>query len=274
MGMNQILRQNLSLQLSTSQALQHGLDELHLMIRNNEDRLAEPYFLKDMKMWMLRANKREFFSGKLPAQHFLRSDKGLLERVLEYASKRHRGEYRESGYPYLAHVYATGFLLARLGFPKEIVLSGLVHDAIEDNPDKTGVLNEIYALMPAMAYYVYSVSGPDIRDSVEKDKVLNARIHAFSEHANNSFPQAIKCADGIANLYDLDAMQAKDGRTATQRKRLFLDKLRDKVLPYAAIIDQENYIPIRKRKEVFSLHEYLVDVIEEKTQSLMSDTSV
>lgn len=257
--------QNLSLQLSTSLALEQGVEQMHELIKDHQNNLTHTRFIREAKKHLLKANKKGFFVKNLPDSHFLKNDKNLLERIILYAAHRHQGEYRDSGHPYLAHVLSTGFILARLGFPKEVVMAGILHDTIEDALDKNKVLNELYALLPAIAYYTNSLSGPDIRDAVEKDKAMYSRIDSFSLHTNRLFSKAIKCADGIANLYDVELMQAKDGRTADQRQRRFINNIVSNIIPYAMEIDSQKIILIKKRKEVFSLKDYITEMVEEKS---------
>jgi hypothetical protein len=268
MKLSASLSQNLSLQLSTSLSLDAGIEYIYAAVKNHEDRLLSPAFSREIKNYLIRAGKKSYFRNTLPSTYLLSGIPHLLEQTIHYAAQRHKGEYRNSGFPYLAHALSTGFILARLGLPKEIVLSGILHDAVEDVSDKNAVLNDLYNLMPEIAWYVYSVSGPDIKDAVEKDRVLKSRILAFSQQARNIFPQAIKCADGLANLYDLQFMEAKDGRTADERKLLFLNKSEDTIVPYARAIDEAGIIPIKKRSERFLLEDYVKDVIMERKQVL------
>ncbi len=267
MRLSNNLSQNLSLQLATSLALEQGVEQTHEIVKTHQENLIYTGFIGEIKNHFLKANQKGFFVKTLPDSRFLKNDKSLLERAVLYAAHRHMGEFRDSGHPYLAHVLSTGFILARLGFPKEIILSGILHDTVEDAPDKTKTLNELYALMPSIAFYVYSVSGPDIKDTVEKDKQLHNRLHTFSYNAQNLFPQAIKVADGLANLYDITSMQSKDGRTSAERRVLFMEKMETILLPYATAIDEKNLIPVKKKKEAFSLFEFLKSSIEEKQLS-------
>lgn len=255
------LTQTLSLQLSTAQALDRGLEEVHLLVAGHTDDSRAKELGRQISLLMLKANKKVHFRRGLPAHHFLRSDTLLLKQVIMYAMNRHHEEFRESGHSTLAHVLSVGFILARLGFPREIILSGILHDAVEDASDKIRVLNELFAIMPHLAWYVYSVSGPDIRDSVEKDRLLFQKIQSCSDQLGNIYPQAIKVADSIANLYDLQGMHAKDGRTARQRQQLFADKVHSQVLPFAHLIDKLEMIPISRHQERFSLYEYLEDCL-------------
>lgn len=261
---NTTLSQTLSVQLATSVALDNGIEEVYELVKDHEKDLEDNKFLKEARNILQAANKKGFFKGKFGEGHFLRQHKEMLDQSVMMAINRHRGEYRESGYPYLAHVLSTGFILARLGFPAEVVLAGILHDTIEDTPDKNRMLNKLYSLSPAVAWYVFGVSGPDIRDAVEKDKQLHARLKSISEHSGDLFPGAIKVADGIANLYDIEFMRPKDGRTATDRQKLFISKIKEQVMPYARQIDKKGLIPVKRKGEVFSLEEYLEECIHHK----------
>lgn len=255
------LSQNFSLQLSTSLALDKGVEQVHDLAIAHEDYLDGKPFKKEIQFLLLGAHKKGHFRSKQSSDHYLRAKKSNLQRALQMAIRRHYGEYRESGYPYLAHVLSTAYVLARLGFPAEVVLAGILHDTVEDTPDKNRILNELHTLLPSVAWYVYGISGPDIKDSIEKDKILLSRITSFSQQGNSLYPKAIKCADAIANLYDLRSMQGKDGRTAGQRQELFLKKIETNILPFAREIDNQQLIPIKRRKEVFRLEEYIQEKV-------------
>jgi (p)ppGpp synthase/HD superfamily hydrolase len=269
--MNQLslkIIQKFSLQLSTSLALEEGLDEVHEIVRLHENNLLRRSFSRDIQSLFFKSNKKGLFNSHMPAADFLKNDRDLLRQVIDYAARRHQGEYRDSGHPYLSHVLSTGFLLSRLGFPKEIVMAGILHDTLEDAPDKLKVLNELNSLKPELAFYVFSVSGPDIRDSVEKDKQLFSRIQSFSSYSDSIFPAAIKCFDSMANLYDLEGMQAKDGRSASERQRHFLQNTSVKIIPFARSIDEAGCVRVNKGKEIFSVEEYIAEIIENKLQSI------
>lgn len=56
-----------------------------------------------------------------------------LERAMRRAAIWHRGQARKrSDLPYVQHVFAVALLLDRLGFGEDVVIAGLLHDAIED----------------------------------------------------------------------------------------------------------------------------------------------
>jgi (p)ppGpp synthase/HD superfamily hydrolase len=56
-----------------------------------------------------------------------------MESALRRAAVWHCGQTRRSsGVPYVQHVVAVAMVLDRLGFPEEVVVAGLLHDAVED----------------------------------------------------------------------------------------------------------------------------------------------
>ncbi len=257
-------QQNLSLQLTTSNSLDQGLDEIHLIADEYSEDITSPGFFKNIRRFFLANNTKKFFSKDMPAADYLKSDSTMIEKVIKLAVNRHKDEFRNSGFPYVAHVLSAGFLLARLGFPKEIVFSAILHDSFEDTGDKNKILNELHAISPAIAWYVYSVSGTDTKDAVEKDLMLMEKINLYSENAGNVFPKAIKCADGIANLYDIEFMQARDGRNATERRLRFLNQTEHEILPFAREVDTAGVLRIKNKGEIFSLEEYVKDTIDFK----------
>jgi GTP pyrophosphokinase len=56
----------------------------------------------------------------------------LVERAYATAARAHDGQFRKSGEPYLVHVVATAFYLAKLRMDVTSVVAGLLHDTIED----------------------------------------------------------------------------------------------------------------------------------------------
>ncbi len=258
------ISQNMSLQLTTSMALDEGLKDVHEIVRLHEKEPDSKGFINDIKSYLVRSNNKRYFKGNLAADDLLKNNTALLDRVIQYALKRHRGEYRDSGHLYLAHVLSTGFILARLGFPKQVILSGILHDSVEDSQEKNQVLNDLFALAPAVAWYVFSVSAPDIRDAVEKDMILYKKLDAMAATSGSFYPKAIKCADGIANLFDIEFLKPKDGRSGPERQKLFLENTQKKILPYAREIDHNMIIPVKSKNEIFSMEAYILDLMKEK----------
>ncbi|GAC1442901.1 MAG: bifunctional (p)ppGpp synthetase/guanosine-3',5'-bis(diphosphate) 3'-pyrophosphohydrolase [Chloroflexota bacterium] len=55
-----------------------------------------------------------------------------VRKAHEFAAAAHEGQFRKSGEPYVVHLLATAYYLARLRLDVTSVVSGLLHDTIED----------------------------------------------------------------------------------------------------------------------------------------------
>lgn len=65
------------------------------------------------------------------------------EKALEFAAKKHEGQYRIGGEPYITHPVAVAEIVKRWGFDTEYQITALFHDLLEDTDAKK---SEILAL--------------------------------------------------------------------------------------------------------------------------------
>lgn len=56
----------------------------------------------------------------------------LFKKAYLFAKKKHAGQKRMSGEPFLVHLTATAFFLIKWKMPSEIIITGLLHDVLED----------------------------------------------------------------------------------------------------------------------------------------------
>ena len=59
-------------------------------------------------------------------------DISMIERAFDIAYKAHEGQCRKSGEPYIIHPLWVGIILAELELDKETIVSGILHDVVED----------------------------------------------------------------------------------------------------------------------------------------------
>lgn len=59
-------------------------------------------------------------------------DRELLTRAYQFAEKAHHDQKRVSGEPYISHCVAVATILAEMKVPPDAVISGLLHDTVED----------------------------------------------------------------------------------------------------------------------------------------------
>ena len=59
-------------------------------------------------------------------------DIDLIIKAYNYASKKHEGQKRKSGEPYIIHPLNVAFILAEMHADIDTICAGLLHDTIED----------------------------------------------------------------------------------------------------------------------------------------------
>ena len=115
-----------------------------------------------------------------------RSD--AYNKALDYATRKHAGQFRKEGIPYITHPIAVAEILKEQGFSEEYLIAGLFHDLLEDT-DATE--EEILAL-----------GGKDVLEAVKL--LTKTEGYVMSEYIQNikANPIAfkVKAADRLHNL--------------------------------------------------------------------------
>ena len=62
-----------------------------------------------------------------------------IVRAFEYAKEMHSGQYRKSGEEFISHPLAVAEIVASLNLDTDSICAALLHDAVEDRPDKANV---------------------------------------------------------------------------------------------------------------------------------------
>lgn len=110
------------------------------------------------------------------------------KKALAFATKKHTGQIRIGGLPYISHPVAVAELLEKNGYGEDYLITALFHDLLEDT-DATE--DEILAL-----------GGPDVLAAVKlltkkKGYIMSQYISAIKE---NNISRAVKAADRLHNL--------------------------------------------------------------------------
>lgn len=111
-----------------------------------------------------------------------------LEAALQFAAKKHAGQKRLGGEPYISHPMAVARLLKEDGYDEEYQIVGLFHDLLEDTD----------ATDDEIATY----GSPQILEAVQlltkkKDYVMSEYIAGIKK---NRMAFAVKGADRLHNL--------------------------------------------------------------------------
>lgn len=111
-----------------------------------------------------------------------------LQRALEYAKEKHKGQKRVGGDDYITHPIAVAEIVRGQGFDENYQIAALFHDLLED----TDATDE----------EILEYAGPEILEAVklltkEKGYVMSEYIGAIKQ---NSIAFAVKAADRLHNL--------------------------------------------------------------------------
>lgn len=68
----------------------------------------------------------------------------LLERAVDFATKKHEGQTRKSGEPYIIHPLAVATILVDWGMDTDTVVAGVLHDTVEDTDATLGEIEDIF----------------------------------------------------------------------------------------------------------------------------------
>src|SRR5919109_3898256 len=72
------------------------------------------------------------------------ADLDLIKKAYVYSAKVHQGQIRKSGEPYLVHPLEVAGLLAEMRLDEASIVTGLLHDTIEDTLATKGEISELF----------------------------------------------------------------------------------------------------------------------------------
>lgn len=150
-------------------------------------------------------------------------DIDLITRAYEFALDLHEGQYRKSGEEYICHPIAVAQICANLGYGTDCLCSALLHDVVEDCPDKTSQ-KEIFQLFGAEISSIVSgltkLKGIKFMTKEEEDvKNIRRMFTAMSEDVRVIL---VKLCDRLHNMRTLAAMpEDKQRRIALETMHIF-----------------------------------------------------
>ena len=69
---------------------------------------------------------------------------GIIRKAYEYANELHKGQYRQSGEPYIIHPLNVAYILAEMHADRDTVCAGLLHDTLEDTSATKEEIAELF----------------------------------------------------------------------------------------------------------------------------------
>ena len=129
-----------------------------------------------------------------------------VKRAYEYANELHRGQFRQSGEPYISHPLAVAEIVAGLGLDTDSVCAALLHDTVEDCSDKVELRDieknfgkDVAQLVDGLTKIVFL----QVEDK-EEQQIENLRKMLLAMHRDVRVI-FIKLCDRLHNMRTLDA---------------------------------------------------------------------
>lgn len=127
-----------------------------------------------------------------------------LQQAFDFAALAHEGQYRKdpvTRIPYFAHCAAVAMLLARYGFTETVIIAGLLHDVIEDQPEQAHALDQFGTDVVALINWVSETKTDDSGQALpwtQRKATYIEQLHRAPTEA-----KAISCADKIHNMQSI-----------------------------------------------------------------------
>ncbi len=209
-------------------------------------------------------------------------DADIIIKAFDFANKKHAGQYRDTGDEYITHPYEAAKILADMRADIPTVVSGLLHDCIEDT-DCTE--KEIYDNFgPEIGNIVVGASKIEpIKHSrmqnLDENENLRKMFLTLSKDARVAF---VKLADRLHNMMTLDVKtRVKQIKIAKETldiyvplaERLGMSKFKRKLenLCFKYIFPEE-YVQTEKfMEETYKKREHIIKDITETIKRLASE---
>ena len=145
----------------------------------------------------------------------------LIYDAYSFGKNAHEGQKRKSGEPYFTHCIAVATILAEWGMDTNIIISGLLHDTIEDTKvTRKDIKNKYGDDIIFLVESVTNLSG--IKFNSRNQQKAENFMKMFISFANDIRAIIIKLADRLHNLRTVSYLsKMKQRRFALESKEIF-----------------------------------------------------
>ncbi|GAA1011768.1 hypothetical protein Aple_013090 [Acrocarpospora pleiomorpha] len=140
--------------------------------------------------------------ARLPAE-FTAAERGRIRRAYEFAARRHVGQVRKSGDPYITHPVAVAEIAIDAGLDCATVCAALLHDVIEDTGCDAAQLRAEF--------------GEEITTLVQSMTELDRRHDQAAIDAADDRSLALKVIDRLHNMRTIQHLDQEKQRLKSQQ---------------------------------------------------------
>jgi guanosine-3',5'-bis(diphosphate) 3'-pyrophosphohydrolase len=187
-------------------------------------------------------------------------DLDIIKKAYVYSAKVHQGQLRKSGEPYLVHPLEVAGILAELKLDEASIVTGLLHDTIEDTLATAEELTELFG--PEVAQLVDGVTklskfSASATLSQEEKQAENFRKMIIAM-AQDIRVILVKLADRTHNMRTLDHMsEEKQARIAQETLDIYAPLANRLGISWIKIELEDLSFRYVKPQEFFNLQEKL-----------------
>ncbi len=137
-----------------------------------------------------------------------------IKEALEFAEKAHKGQKRKNGVPYIIHPIRVAYRILNHGIKdKEIIVSALLHDVVEDTPITLEEIEE-----------QFGKEVKEIVDALSKRKGETKKEYIERVKLNEK-AKFIKAYDSFDNLMDLEGLKGKLSNEWIEKNKEYWKKI-------------------------------------------------
>lgn len=146
---------------------------------------------------------------------FTGQQRELLVSAVDYATRMHADQYRESGEPYITHPLAVAEILLDLGLDCHTLAAAILHDCVEDTPATEDEIKRLFG--DEVALLVAGVTKLDkiAFKSREEEQAENFR-RMFFAMAKDIRVIIIKLADRLHNMRTISSLSEERQKAMAQ----------------------------------------------------------
>lgn len=137
--------------------------------------------------------------------YYPQADVALIRRAYEFSEKAHTGQIRRSGEPYISHPLNVAGLLAELHLDLDTIVTGLLHDTVEDTHASVDQIRELFGdSIAVLVDGVTKISKMNFKTSTERQgENVRKMIVAMGKDVRVIL---VKLADRLHNMRSLHHM--------------------------------------------------------------------
>jgi len=190
-----------------------------------------------------------------------------IRKSYEFANELHKGQYRQSGEPYITHPLNVAYILAEMHADRDTVCAGLLHDTLEDtNTTKEDIADIFNKNIANLVDGVTKISKLNF-SSKEEENIANTR-KIITSITSDVRIIIIKLADRLHNMRTLEyKSEFKQKENALETMEIFVP-LAYYIGAYRIKSELEDLSLMYLKREMYE------KIAEKKQQNLLNDKKI